>query len=472
MGGAGRPAGPRAGGGPAGRRRAGGAGLQPAAGRAEGDPAAGPRGGAGPLRGGAGVAPRLPRDAGAARRHAGEGSRERARRPGAGDGLRRRRRPPAAGHGAGDPGLEPPDPQERKALWIQLADLRERAAGRARAGLRGPLPRLPRRPGRRRAARPPRGAGGQDRAVRGAGGALRGRDRQAASRRPWRRWRWCWDGSTRRSWMARRRRPSGTSGRARSTRPPRRWRSRRWSGSSSGSRPGPSWPRCCRRGPLAASGGDRVQLLYRLGRLCEERLAAPAQAAQAYQQALAVDPRHLPSLQALEPLYEAAGRKEELARQPGGAARGGERRRHPRAAAGQAGDAGRRAGAARRGGRAVARGAGAAAAPRGGAGGAGGAAAAAGAVERAGRAPARPHRRHRGPARGDPAQRQAGLADGREAGRSGPGHPVLQGRAGLRLRPTSGRWSRCATSTRRRATWRGWPGRCASSSRGRRIRPA
>jgi tetratricopeptide (TPR) repeat protein len=61
-----------------------------------------------------------------------------------------------------------------------------------------------------------------------------------------------------------------------------------------------------------ASGGDQVQLLYRLGRLCEERLVAPDQAAHAYQQALSVDPRHLPSLQALEPLYEAAGRKEEL----------------------------------------------------------------------------------------------------------------------------------------------------------------
>lgn len=64
---------------------------------------------------------------------------------------------------------------------------------------------------------------------------------------------------------------------------------------------------------VAATGGDRVQFLYRLGRLCEERLAVPDQAAHAYQQVLAVDPRHLPSLQALEPLYDAAGRKEELA---------------------------------------------------------------------------------------------------------------------------------------------------------------
>ncbi len=63
---------------------------------------------------------------------------------------------------------------------------------------------------------------------------------------------------------------------------------------------------------LEAIGGDRVPYLYRLGRLCEERLAAPDQAARAYEQALAVDPRHLPSLQALEQLYEAAGRKAEL----------------------------------------------------------------------------------------------------------------------------------------------------------------
>lgn len=63
----------------------------------------------------------------------------------------------------------------------------------------------------------------------------------------------------------------------------------------------------------ASVGAERVQFLYRLGRLCEERLAVPDQAAQAYQQALLGDPRHLPSLQALEVLYEAAGRKEELA---------------------------------------------------------------------------------------------------------------------------------------------------------------
>jgi tetratricopeptide (TPR) repeat protein len=62
----------------------------------------------------------------------------------------------------------------------------------------------------------------------------------------------------------------------------------------------------------ASTGAERVQFLFRLGRLCEERLGAPDRAAEAYERALAADGRHLPSLQALETLYEAAGRKEEL----------------------------------------------------------------------------------------------------------------------------------------------------------------
>ncbi len=62
----------------------------------------------------------------------------------------------------------------------------------------------------------------------------------------------------------------------------------------------------------AAAGAERVQRLHRLGQLCEERLAAPDRAAEAYEQALKVDPAHLPSLQALEVLYEAAGRREDL----------------------------------------------------------------------------------------------------------------------------------------------------------------
>lgn len=62
----------------------------------------------------------------------------------------------------------------------------------------------------------------------------------------------------------------------------------------------------------AAAGSDRLALLFRLGRLCEERLADPDRAAAAYRRALEVDPRHLPSLQALEALLEAAGQREAL----------------------------------------------------------------------------------------------------------------------------------------------------------------
>jgi len=78
-----------------------------------------------------------------------------------------------------------------------------------------------------------------------------------------------------------------------------------------------SWPELAdvlRAQAEAAGGADRVQLLYRLGRLGEERLSAPDRAAEAYETALAVDPGHLPSLQALEALYETAGRKEDLHR--------------------------------------------------------------------------------------------------------------------------------------------------------------
>ena len=57
-----------------------------------------------------------------------------------------------------------------------------------------------------------------------------------------------------------------------------------------------------------ASPPDRVQLLYRLGQLAEERLASPDRAAEAYEAAVATDPRHVPSLRALETLYEGAGR--------------------------------------------------------------------------------------------------------------------------------------------------------------------
>ncbi|HYG66464.1 MAG TPA: tetratricopeptide repeat protein, partial [Anaeromyxobacteraceae bacterium] len=62
----------------------------------------------------------------------------------------------------------------------------------------------------------------------------------------------------------------------------------------------------------AATGADRVAVLFRLGQLCVERLGAPDRAAAAYEAAVAEDPRHLPSLRALEALYEAAGRREDL----------------------------------------------------------------------------------------------------------------------------------------------------------------
>ncbi|HVI96110.1 MAG TPA: hypothetical protein VM753_18995, partial [Anaeromyxobacter sp.] len=65
---------------------------------------------------------------------------------------------------------------------------------------------------------------------------------------------------------------------------------------------------------LVVAGPERVQLLFRLGQLCEERLAEPDRAAQAYEDAVQSDPRHVPSLRALEVLYEGAGRQEDLFR--------------------------------------------------------------------------------------------------------------------------------------------------------------
>jgi golgin subfamily B member 1 len=62
----------------------------------------------------------------------------------------------------------------------------------------------------------------------------------------------------------------------------------------------------------AASGADRVQLLFRLGQLCEEQLSSPDRAAEAYEAAVQADPRHVPSLRALEALYESGGRREDL----------------------------------------------------------------------------------------------------------------------------------------------------------------
>jgi golgin subfamily B member 1 len=63
---------------------------------------------------------------------------------------------------------------------------------------------------------------------------------------------------------------------------------------------------------LAAEPADKVSLLFRLGQLSEERLAAPDRAARAYEALLTHDAAHLPTLRALERLYEAAGRGADL----------------------------------------------------------------------------------------------------------------------------------------------------------------
>lgn len=51
---------------------------------------------------------------------------------------------------------------------------------------------------------------------------------------------------------------------------------------------------------------EKVNLLFRLGRLAEERLDSADRAASAYERILAVDPKNLPALRALEPIYERA----------------------------------------------------------------------------------------------------------------------------------------------------------------------
>jgi golgin subfamily B member 1 len=76
-----------------------------------------------------------------------------------------------------------------------------------------------------------------------------------------------------------------------------------------------SWPELAdvlQARAATAAAADKVQLLFRLGQLCEERLESPDRAAEAYEAAAATDPRHVPSLRALEALYEAAGRREDL----------------------------------------------------------------------------------------------------------------------------------------------------------------
>jgi tetratricopeptide (TPR) repeat protein len=67
----------------------------------------------------------------------------------------------------------------------------------------------------------------------------------------------------------------------------------------------------------AAEGAEKVAILFKLGQLSEEMLEQKDRAADAYESALASDPRHLPSLRALEALYEGAGRREDLYRNLG-----------------------------------------------------------------------------------------------------------------------------------------------------------
>lgn len=57
---------------------------------------------------------------------------------------------------------------------------------------------------------------------------------------------------------------------------------------------------------------ERLGLLFRLGQLAEERLGTPERAVAAYEAIVAADSRHLPALRALERLYEASGRVEDL----------------------------------------------------------------------------------------------------------------------------------------------------------------
>jgi tetratricopeptide (TPR) repeat protein len=63
-----------------------------------------------------------------------------------------------------------------------------------------------------------------------------------------------------------------------------------------------------------AAPADRVGFLFRLGQLAQEKLEAPDRAVAAFEAAISVDPRHLPSLRALEVLFEGAGRKDDLLR--------------------------------------------------------------------------------------------------------------------------------------------------------------
>jgi tetratricopeptide (TPR) repeat protein len=64
----------------------------------------------------------------------------------------------------------------------------------------------------------------------------------------------------------------------------------------------------------SASRFDRISMLHRIGTLREDRLADPDGAISAYEQVLAIDPVHLPTLQALTRLYESRGDHDSLLR--------------------------------------------------------------------------------------------------------------------------------------------------------------
>ena len=219
-------------------------------------------------------------------------------------------------------------------------------------------------------------------------------------------------------------------------------------------------------------GAERVQLLFRLGQLCEERLAAPDRAAEAYEAAVAADPRHVPSLRALEALYEGAGRREDLFRNLAAPARGARRRRRAASACSRRWRRSRRTSAGStsrsRSGRSCS--------PR-------------------GRATRARSRRSRSSTSGSSAGRTSpstcGCASRRRwTGARSRGSTTSSARSSGRASATSARRSsrtrrsstptrgtaarsrRCATSTRRRARWRRSPACTAASCRCRRTPPA
>jgi len=57
---------------------------------------------------------------------------------------------------------------------------------------------------------------------------------------------------------------------------------------------------------VTAEGQEQLALWHRIGNLLDERLQRPAQAREAYERALGIDPTHVPTLQALGRIYEQA----------------------------------------------------------------------------------------------------------------------------------------------------------------------